>query len=152
MSNTYTKIHIHTVFTVKKREELISNEWRDRLYKYMVSIINDQGHKALAIGGTANHVHILFGLCPNKSLSSLMLRLKRETSEWINNEKLTKSIFRWQKGYGAFSYSPSHVPNVTKYILNQEAHHAKQTFRDEYLNILQKNNVEYDERFVFDSI
>lgn len=87
MNNTYTQIHIHTVFAVQNRNSLLSTEWRQRLYQYMVSIINDQGHKALAIGGTSNHVHILFGFRPTQSLSSLMLRLKRETSEWINTEE-----------------------------------------------------------------
>ena len=152
MNNTYTQIHIHAVFAVRNRNSLLSTEWRQRLYQYMVSIINDQGHKALAIGGTSNHVHILFGFRPTQSLSYLMLRLKRETSEWINTEGLTKSPFNWQKGYGAFSYSKSHVPNVIRYIHNQEKHHSKRSFREEYLDILKKNEVEYDEQYVFDDI
>ena len=152
MSNTYTQIHIQTVFAVKFREALISPEWSDRLYQYMASIVNDQGHKTLAIGGVANHVHLLFGFRPSQSLSSLMLRVKRETSEWINREHLTNFRFQWQNGYGAFSYSKSHVPRVIKYILNQEAHHAKRSFREEYLDMLRKNEVEFDERFIFEDI
>ena len=152
MSNTYTQIHIQTVFAVKFREALISPEWSDRLYQYMASIVNDQGHKTLAIGGVANHVHLLFGFRPAQSLSSLMLRVKRETSEWINREHFTNFRFQWQNGYGAFSYSKSHVPNVIRYILNQEAHHAKRSFREEYLDMLRKNEVEFDERFIFEDI
>ena len=152
MSNTYTQIHIQTVFAVKFREALISPEWSDRLYQYMASIVNDQGHKTLAIGGVANHVHLLFGFRPSQSLSSLMVRVKRETSEWINREHLTNFRFQWQNGYGAFSYSKSHVPRVIKYILNQEAHHAKRSFREEYLDMLRKNEVEFDERFIFEDI
>ena len=152
MSNTYTQIHIQTVFAVKFREALISSEWNERLYQYMTSIINDQGHKTLAIGGVANHVHLLFGFRPTQSLSSLMLRVKRETSEWINRERLTNFRFQWQNGYGAFSYSKSHVPRVIRYLLNQEAHHAKKSFREEYLEMLRKNEVEFDERFIFEDV
>jgi REP element-mobilizing transposase RayT len=116
------------------------------------SIINDQGHKTLAIGGVENHIHLFFGFRPTQSLSSLMLRVKRETSEWINKEILTDSRFQWQNGYGAFSYSKSHVPNVIRYILNQEAHHANRSFREEYLDILRKNEVEFDEQYIFEDI
>lgn len=152
MGNTYTQIHIQVVFAVKYRNALLAKEWRERLYQYMIAIINDMGHKALAIGGTENHIHLFFGFRPTQSLSSLILRLKRETSEWINNEKLTKCLFRWQNGYGAFSYSMSHVPYVIRYVLNQESHHAKRTFREEYLDFLKKNEVEYDERYLLEEI
>ena len=152
MNNSYTQIHIQTVFAVQNRDALISLEWRDRLYQYISSIINDQGHRILAIGGTANHLHLFFGFRPTQSLSSLMLRVKRETSEWINKERLTNFRFQWQEGYGAFSYSKSHVPNVIRYILNQETHHAKRSFREEYLDMLRKNEIEFDERFIFEDV
>ena len=152
MSNTYTQIHIQTVFAVKYREALILPEWRERLYQYTASIINDQGHKPLAIGGVENHVHLFFGFRPTQSLSSLILRVKRETSEWINKEILTNRRFQWQNGYGAFSYSKSHVPGVIQYIMNQEAHHAKRPFREEYLDMLRKNEVEFDEQYIFEDI
>ena len=152
MSNTYTQIHIQTVFAVQYREALISPEWNKRLYQYMASIINDQGHKTLAIGGVANHVHLLFGFRPTQSLSSLMMRVKRETSEWINKERLTNFRFQWQEGYGAFSYSKSHVPGVIQYILNQEVHHTKRSFKEEYLDMLRKNEIEFDERYIFEDI
>lgn len=149
MSNTYTQIHIQTVFAVKYRAALISPEWSDKLYRYMASIVNDQGHKTLAIGGVANHVHLLFGFRPTQSLSSLMLRVKRETSEWINKERLTNVQFRWQEGYGAFSYSKNHVRGVIQYILNQEKHHSKKCFKEEYLQMLRENDVTFDERYIF---
>ena len=152
MSNTYTQIHIQTVFAVQCREALISPEWNERLYQYIASIVNDQGHKTLAVGGVANHVHLLLGFRPTQSLSSLMMRVKRETSEWINKERLTKFRFQWQEGYGAFSYSKSHVSGVIQYILNQEAHHAKRSFREECLDMLRKNEVEFDERYIFEDI
>ena len=150
MGNTYTQIHIQVVFAVKNRNALIAKEWRERLYKYMCAIINDQGHTTLAIGGTENHIHLLFGFCPAQSLSSLILRIKRETSEWINKEGLTKSLFRWQNGYGASSYSKSQLPYVIRYILNQEKHHAKRTFREEYLDCMKKNGIEYDEKYLLE--
>lgn len=152
MNNTYTQIHIHTVFAVKYREALIKADWRDNLYKYINTIIKEQGHKPLAIGGTSNHIHILFGFRPSQSLSSLMLRIKRESSEWINLEGFTPCRFQWQNGYGAFSYTKSHVPRVIQYIRNQEAHHAKKSFREEYLNMLRKNDVKFDERYIFDDV
>ncbi len=152
MSNTYTQIHIQTVFAVKYREALISPQWSERLYQYMAAIVNDQGHRTLAIGGISNHVHLLFGFRPTQSLASLMLRVKRETSEWINREKLTNFRFEWQEGYGAFSYTKTHVPIIIQYILNQESHHAKRSFREEYLDMLRKNEIEFDERYIFHDI
>lgn len=152
MNNTYSQIHIHVVFAVKYREALIESSWRERLYQYIATMINNKGHKTLAIGGTPNHIHILLGLRPYQSISSLVLMVKRDSSAWINNEHLTPKRFQWQSGYGAFTYSKSHLPRVIKYIVNQEQHHKKQTFRDEYIDILKKNEVDYDERYVFDDV
>ena len=106
----------------------------------------------MAVGGVSNHVHILLGFRPTQSLSAFVLKLKRNTSEWINKEGFTRNVFRWQRGFGAFSYSKSQIPRVIRYIMNQEAHHAKQSFRDEYVGILEKNGVEYDERYLLDDI
>ncbi|MCR4966012.1 MAG: transposase [Bacteroidales bacterium] len=152
MGNNYIQIHIQTVFAVKNREALIAKEWRDELYKYLNTIIKDQGHKPLAIGGTDNHIHIFFGLNPAQSLSSLVLRLKRESSEWINRKGFTKKRFEWQKGYGGFSYTKKLVPIVIRYILNQEKHHQRKSFREEYLDILRKNEIEYNEKYIFDDV
>ncbi|MBO4488890.1 MAG: IS200/IS605 family transposase [Bacteroidales bacterium] len=151
-TNTYTQIHIQAVFAVRYREALIEPSWRERLYQYLTAIVQEQGHQILAVGGTVNHIHILFGMRPTQSLSSLMLRVKRETSEWINQKGFCQGEFAWQSGYGAFSYSKSQVPKVVSYIQNQERHHAKRTFREEYLDILKKAAVKFDERYIFEDV
>lgn len=107
MANTFTQIHIHTVFAVQNRASLIRKTWQEQLHKYIVTIIQKHGHKVLAIGGTADHIHILFGFRPTQALANLMLEVKRDSSEWINQKKLTMGRFSWQEGYGAFSYSKS---------------------------------------------
>ena len=152
MANTYTQIHIHTVFAVQNRISLISNDWQERLYKYIIAIIQKHGHKVLSIGGMADHVHILFGFRPTQALSALMQEVKRDSSEWINQNKLVMGKFSWQEGYGAFSYSKSHIPNVANYIENQEKHHAKQSFVDEYRKILDNFGVEFDQRYIFHGV
>jgi len=149
MPNTYTQIHIHAVFAVQNRKSLISKEWQERLYKYIIAIIHKRNHKVLAIGGMPDHIHILFGFRPTQALSALMQEVKRDTSEWINQNKFVTGKFKWQEGYGAFSYSKSQIPNVAKYIENQEKHHSKKTFAEEYRKILEDFGVEYDERFIF---
>ena len=149
MSNTYTQIHIHTVFAVQNRLPKIDKTWQDRLYQYLIAIIQNHGHKVLSIGGMPDHVHILFGFRPTQSLSVLMQNLKRNSSEWINKNKLAKGRFYWQAGYGAFSYSKSQIPKVAKYIENQEKHHSKRTFEDEYKKILSDFGIEYDEKYIF---
>ena len=152
MSNTYTQIHIHAVFTVQNRTSLIKKEWQDRLYQYIVAIIQNNGHKVLSIGGMPDHIHVLFGFRPNQSLSALMQNVKRDSSEWINKEKLVVGRFSWQEGYGAFSYSKSQIPQVIKYIDNQEKHHGKRTFIEEYRKILNDFGLEYDEKYIFKPI
>ena len=152
MANTYTQIHIHTVFAVQNRISLINKDWQDRLYQYIIAIIQNHGHKVLSIGGMPEHIHILFGFRPAQSLSELMQNVKRNSSEWINKEKLVRGRFSWQEGYGGFSYSKSQIPQVIKYIENQELHHKKQTFIDEYRKILNDFGLEYDERYIFKPI
>ena len=149
MANTYTQIHIHAVFTVQNRISLIKKEWKDRLYQYIISIIQNNGHKVLSIGGMPDHIHILFGFRPTQSLSALMQNVKRDSSEWINKENFVMGRFSWQEGYGAFSYSKSQIPQVIKYIENQEQHHEKKTFIEEYKKILNDFGLEYDEKYIF---
>ena len=105
MANTFTQIHIHVIFAVQNRLSLINSKWQDRLYQYIIAIIQNQGHKCLSIGGMPDHVHLLLGFRPVQSLSELMQNVKRNSSEWINNEKLAIGNFSWQEGFGAFSYS-----------------------------------------------
>jgi len=152
MSNTYTQIHIHAVFAVKNRQSLIKKEWQNRLYQYIIAIIHNHGHKVLSIGGMSDHIHIFFGFRPTQSLSDLMQNVKRNSSEWINKEKLIIGKFSWQEGYGAFSYSKSQIPRVIKYIENQETHHQKRTFVGEYVKILNDFGLQYDERYIFKQI
>ena len=152
MANTFTQIHIHSVFAVQNRTSLIKKDWQDRLYKYIIAIIQKHGHKVLSIGGTSDHIHILFGLRPTQALSTLMQEIKRDSSEWINKERLVIGRFSWQEGYGAFSYSKSHISQVVNYIETQEEHHKERSFLDEYIKILKDFDLEYDERYIFKPI
>jgi REP element-mobilizing transposase RayT len=132
MANAYTQIHIHAVFAVQNRECIISAQWKDELYKYITGIIRNNNHKPLAINGMPDHIHILFGMRPVQSLSDLMQDIKGYSSKWINEKHFIKTKFSWQEGYGAFSYSKSQLPQVISYIENQENHHKKKTFSEEY--------------------
>ena len=152
MANTYTQIHIQTVFAVQNRQSLIGDEWKEDLYKYMTSIIQNNNHKLLQINGMPDHVHILFGLRPVQAISNLMKQVKQDSSKWINQNRLARGKFSWQEGYGAFSYSKSQLPRVIKYIQNQQEHHKTKSFREEYLALLKTHGVDYDERYIFKPI
>ena len=149
MANTYTQIHIHFVFAVKFRHGIIQCKWKEDLYKYITGIIQNNNHKLLAINGMPDHIHILLGLRPAQSISDLMKDVKQSSSKWINDNKLTSGHFEWQEGYGAFSYSKSQINQVINYIQNQEIHHKKKTFKEEYLDFLEKFEIDYDEKFIF---
>ncbi|MEW6703098.1 MAG: IS200/IS605 family transposase [Bacteroidota bacterium] len=148
MSNTYTQIHIQIIFSVQYRKAMIDNIWKDELYKYITGIIQTQRHKLVIINGVADHVHILIGYRPHQSLSDLVQDIKGSSSKWINEKKFTRSKFEWQEGYGAFSYSHSHLSKVINYIKNQEQHHKKITFMEEYKSFLKNYDVEFDERYI----
>jgi len=152
MANTFTQIHIHVVFAVQNRVSLIQKTWKEQLYKYIITIIQKHEHKVLAIGGMSDHIHILFGFRPTQALSNLIQEMKRDSSEWINQQRFTTGRFSWQEGYGAFSYSKSHVIKVVRYIETQEEHHKKKTFIDEYKKILNDFDLKYDERYIFKPI
>jgi putative transposase len=152
MPNTYTQIHIHAVFTVQDRYCLIGNSWKEELYRYIYGILQKNGHKVLAINGMQDHIHIFFGMRPTQSLSGLMQDIKGDSSKWINLKGFVKGRFSWQEGYGAFSYSRSQVNHVIEYIKNQEIHHRKKTFIEEYLEFLEKFEIPYDERYIFKSV
>ncbi len=148
MANTYTQIHLQFIFAVKYRETVIHSTWKDDLYKYITGIVQNHKHKMLSINGMPDHVHILIGMRPTQSVSDLMQDIKGSSSKWINENHFLKRKFEWQEGYGAFSYSVSHVPAVITYIKNQKEHHRKKSFTEEYVEFLQKFNVEYDERYI----
>ena len=149
MANTYNQIFIQLVFAVKYRDAAIDKSWRDRLYQYTIALVEARGHKVYAIGGMHDHIHILVSLAPKQSISELVMEVKRATTLWIKENGLVRCRFAWQEGFGAFSYGKSQVDNVVKYIRNQEQHHGKHTFRDEYEAFLKLFGVEYDERYTF---
>ena len=149
MANTYTQLHIQLVFAVKYRDALIQNEWQERLHQYITGIIRQNQNKMLQINSMPDHIHIFIGLRPDQSISSLVQNVKSESSKWIKEKKLCKLSFAWQEGFGAFSYSKTHVPDVIRYIQNQEAHHQKETFLDEYRKMLKAFKIDYDERYIF---
>lgn len=152
MAGAYTQIYIHLVFVVKGRENLIKIENKDELCKYITGIVQNKGHKMIAINGMPNHLHLLIGMKPVESLSELVKEIKRCSSIFINDKKWTKGKFQWQSGYGAFSYSHSQIPKIANYIANQEEHHKVRTFREEYLELLKKFNIEYDEKYIFEDV
>ncbi|HEX2968210.1 MAG TPA: IS200/IS605 family transposase [Bacteroidales bacterium] len=149
MANTYTQIHIQSVFTVQNKECIISDRWRNELYKYITAIVQNDNHKLLAINGMPDHIHILFGLRPSRSLSDLMQDIKGGSSKWINEKGFVRGRFSWQEGYGAFSYSKSDLPNVCRYIECQQQHHKKEKFIDEYLGLLNEFEIDYNDEFIF---
>lgn len=149
MPNTYTQIHIQCIFAVKYRQSLIELSWKNELHQYITGIIKNNGHKLLSINSMPDHLHLLFGFRPTQSLSDLMRMVKGSSSEWINKEKFNKSTFNWQEGYGAFSYSRSQISKVALYIENQEQHHHKKTFLEEYKQFLDHFEVEYDDQYIF---
>lgn len=152
MANTFSQIYIHTIFAVKSRENLISKKWKDELYKYICGIVNNNQQKVYAINGMPEHIHLLLSIKPDCTLSDLMRDIKASSSKWINQKRFVKGKFQWQEGFGAFSYSQSQLDNVIAYIANQEAHHSKKSFKQEYIELLQKFKIEYDEKYVFDCI
>ena len=149
MANTYTQIYIHFVFAVRFRHGLLNIDWDERLRLYITAIVQNNGHKMLAINNVADHVHMLVGFKPNQSISDMIRLVKGDSSEWINKEKLIKGRFEWQGGFGAFSHSKSQINKVVKYIHNQQQHHKKITFLDEYKKMLHDFEVDYNEGYIF---
>ena len=152
MANTYHQIYIQTVFAVKYRNAIIEQPWRPKLLGVIGNLINENNCKTIIVNGVNDHVHCFLGLKPVVSVSELMKAVKAKSSKFVNDRKLTRERFEWQEGYGVFSYSQSQVDGVYKYILNQEEHHRKQTFRDEYLSILKDFKIAYDEQYIFQEL
>jgi REP element-mobilizing transposase RayT len=149
MAYTYTQIHLQVIFAVKFRHAMINSEWEKRLFEYIIAIMQNHKHKVLAINGMPDHIHILIGFRPDQSLSELVQKTKSSTSKWINEEKLTKEKFAWQEGFGAFSYTKSHLKAVINYIENQKIHHSSINFKEEYLKILKDLEIDFDEKYLF---
>lgn len=148
MANTFTQIYLHLVFAVQNRTSLIRPEWKNELYKYITGIIQNNNHKLIAINGTANHIHIAVGYKPHQLIPELLQDIKGDSSKWINKNNFVRGKFNWQESYGAFSFSHSHIDRIVKYINNQEQHHKKKTFREEYVDMLKKYDVPYNEKYV----
>ena len=149
MANTYTQIYLHVVFAVEGRQNLIAPEHNDELQKYITGIVTAQRHKLIAINNMPDHLHLLVGLRPDAALSDLVRDVKAGSSKFINEKRWVMGRFSWQEGFGAFSHARSQLGAVIRYIQNQQKHHAKQSFRDEYLDLLEKFGVEYDQKYIF---
>jgi REP element-mobilizing transposase RayT len=150
MANTYTQLYIQIVFAVSGRQNLISNFWKDELCKYICGIINNKNHKPIIVNGYLNHLHCFVGYNPVEPLPDLVRDIKNNSSKFINENNLSESKFNWQRGYGAFSHSRRELDIIYNYILNQEAHHQKESFRDEYIRMLNEFDIAFDERYIFD--
>jgi putative transposase len=150
MPGTFSQIYIQIVFAVKGRENLIANSWKTELYKYIAGTIKGKGHKPIIVNGMPDHIHAFVGLKPAMSISDLVRDIKNNATNFINERHFVKGKFAWQESYGAFSYSHSHIESVYNYILNQEKHHQKKTFKQEYTDFLKKFEIEYDEKYLFE--
>lgn len=152
MANTYSQIYIQIVFSVKGRANLISSKNREELHKYITGIVTKRDQKLLSIFAMPDHTHLLVGLKPNISISDLVRDIKAGSSKFITESNWVKGKFSWQEGYGAFSYSRNQIDNVINYILNQEDHHKKKSFKEEYIDLLQKFEIDYNEQYLFEWI
>lgn len=150
MPNTYSQIYIQIVFAVKGRNSLIHQSWEENLYRYISGIVQNKEQKMLAINGMPNHIHFLLGMKPTCCLSDLIREVKKSSNEYIKENSFTKFNFSWQEGYGAFSYSQSHLDKVIDYIMKQKQHHTTKSFKEELIGLLKAFKITYDEKYLFD--
>ena len=146
----FTQLYVQIVFAPKYRERYLRKEIREEIFSYMSGIITNRKHKSIIINGVEDHVHIMVGANPNDKISDLAATLKRDSSKFINDRGMCAGKFHWQDGYGAFSYSRSHLDKVYKYIANQEKHHEVKSFRDEYVSLLKKFSIDFEEKYLFE--
>ncbi|MDR2116731.1 MAG: IS200/IS605 family transposase [Planctomycetaceae bacterium] len=149
-SRTFSQIYIQIVFAVKHRKALIHSSWKDELYKYITGIVQAKGQKMLAINGTSDHIHFLIGMRPACCLSDLVREIKKSTDVFIKEKRFLSYPFQWQDGFGAFSYGHSAIGNVIQYIQQQEEHHRKKSFKEEYIAFLHKFEIEFENEHLFD--
>ena len=152
MGDTYTQAYFHLVFAVQNRKSLIDKSWKPDLEKYITAIVKNQGHKLIAIGSMPDHIHILIGYSVKQTIPDLVNIIKTSSNQWIKENGFTAFRFSWQNGYGAFSHSRSQIDRVAKYVLNQEKHHSKKTFREEYIGILKRVQIKFKNEYLFDFI
>ena len=148
--STFTNLLFHIIYSTKYRKPTIRTEWQDDLYGYIGGIVRDQNGTLLKVGGIEDHVHLLAKLSPTISISDVLQKIKSNSSRWINERSDVTRKFEWQSGYAAFSVSESQMPSVDDYIANQAERHRKKSFEEEFLAILQKHNIEFDMRYVFE--
>ena len=152
MANSFSQIYIQIIFAVQGRENILQSEWRNDVFRYIARIIEGKKQKSIIVNGVSDHVHLLVGLSPSICVSDLVRDIKNNSSNFINKKQYIHGKFLWQEGYGAFSYSKSQINRVYQYILNQEEHHRKKSFKEEYLNFLNKFEITYNEEYLFDWI
>ena len=152
MANTYSQVYLQFIFAVKGRHNLISPAHNDELQKYITGIVQNRKQKMLAINNVPDHLHMLVGFGTTMSMGDFMEEVKSISSKFINEKRWMSGKFEWQRGYGVFSYSRSQIDSVIKYILKQQEHHKRQTFKEEYLDFLKKFEIEYDEKYLFEWI
>lgn len=152
MAGTFSQIYIQVVFAVRGRENLIARQWKDELHKYIAGIIRAKGQKTIIVNGVPDHVHVFVGLKPSMAISDLVRDIKNNSTNFINERGFLRKKFNWQEGFGAFSYAHSQIGAVYNYILHQEEHHRKKSFKEEYMKMLKQFNVEYNEKYLFDWI
>jgi len=149
MANTYHQIYIQTVFPVKYRKAVIDKKWRSKLCGVIGNLINEVGCNTLIVNGVEDHVHCFFALKPNLSVSEVMKSVKSKSSKWVNDQSLTTQRFEWQKGFGCFSYGHSQIQRVYEYVKNQKEHHKKRSFHEEYVKLLERYDIDYNEKYLF---
>ena len=149
MANTFSQIYIQTAFAVENRQSLITPDFKEDLHKYITGIVSNQRQKLISINGMPDHLHILIGLRPAMALADLVREIKADSTNFINEKKLVRGRFNWQEGYGAFSYGHSQLNAIVRYIQNQERHHQKQSFKNEYMALLRKFDIAFDDKYVF---
>jgi REP element-mobilizing transposase RayT len=151
MAGSYSQIYIQYVFAVKGRQNLLQKPWREEVFKYISGIIKGKNQKPIIVNGVSDHVHVLVGLKPAMPIPDLIRDIKNNSSNFINENRWVEGKFSWQEGYGVFSYSHSQIDSVYQYIANQEAHHRKKTFKDEYIDFLKKFEIDYEEKYLFET-
>ncbi len=150
MSQTFTQIYVQIVFSVKGREMLLLKPWRTEVFQYITGIIKGKNQKPIIVNGVSNHVHILVGLKSDVRISDLVRDIKNNSSSFIRDKKFIKGKFAWQEGYGAFSYAKSEINIIYDYIKNQEQHHKKRTYEEEFIDYLKEFEINFNENYVFD--
>ena len=150
MAGTYSQLYVQVVFSPFNRENCIMEKWEQELYKYITGIVRNKGQKLIAINGMPDHVHIFTGIKPSIAVSDLVRDIKNNSSRFINRQGFVKGKFVWQEGFGSFSYSQSQVDSVYNYIMNQKEHHKRKSFKEEYLELLRKFEIDFNEKYLFD--